>query len=127
MGLTVDTDIDALENLFGKTIDELQNDVEVGDDEITGTLYYQDDYTGFSGDASLQTGNYLVLHASVPDVDDVTITVTLTNAVTLDDDGIVVLRIADKSTQTVTVVASKTGYETVTKTFTLDELDCQSE
>lgn len=126
MGLTVDTDVDALEDLFGKTIDDLQDSIEIGDDEITGTLLYVDDYTGFSGDVSLQSGNYLVIHASVPDVEDVTISVKVTNPVTLDDDGIAVLRIADKSTQTVTVVASKQGCETVTRVFTLDGLTCES-
>lgn len=124
MGLTVDTDIDPLEDLFGKTVDELQDDVEIGDDEITGTLLYVDDYTGFSGDASLQSGNYLVIHASVPDVDGVSISVKVTNPVTLDEDGIAVLRIADKTSQTVTVVASKEGCESVTKVYDLNGLTC---
>lgn len=50
---------------------------------------------------------------------------TVTNPVTLDPDGIVVLRIADKATQTITVVASKEGYESVTKVFTLTGLTCE--
>lgn len=84
------------------------------------------DYTGFSSDSSLTSGNYLVIHAEVPDEDDVTITVKVTNPVTLDSDGIVVLRIADKNSQTVTVVASKDGYEPVTKVFKLNDLVCQA-
>ena len=44
-----------------------------------------------------------------------------------DDDGIAVLRIADKSTQTVTVVARKEGYSDVTKVFTLTDLVCEAE
>lgn len=85
------------------------------------------DYVGFSSDVSLQSGNYIVIHAEVPDVDDVTFTVTVTNPVTLDDDGIAVLRIADKSTQTITVVASKDGYDDVTKVFSLTGLTCEEE
>lgn len=126
-GLTVDVDIAADEDLFGKVVSDLQSDIEIGDDSIEGTLKYVDDYTGFSGDTSLQKGNYLVIHASVPDVEDVTISVKVTNPVTLDDDGIAVLRIADKSSQTVTVVASKEGYKPVKKVYQLSGLTCEGE
>ncbi len=90
-------------------------------------MKYQSDYTGFSGDVSLQTGNYIALHFGVPEVDDVTFTVTVTNPVVLDPDGIVVLRIADKDSQTITVVASKEGYESVTKVYDLTGLVCETE
>lgn len=120
--MTVDTNIDAAEDLFGKVISDLQSSVSVGESAITGHLNYVSDYTGFSGDVALQSGNYLALHASVPDVEDVTITVKLTNTVTLDADGQIVLRIADKDSQTVTVVASKDGYDSVTKVFSLSGL-----
>lgn len=76
---------------------------------------------------SLQSGNYLVIHADVPDTTGATITVKVTNPVTLDADGIAVLRIADKDSQTVTVVASKEGYESVTKVYDLSGLSTQSE
>lgn len=52
---------------------------------------------------------------------------TVTNPVVLDDDGIVVLRIADKSSQTITVVASKDGYDDVTKTYSLENLICEEQ
>lgn len=98
----------------------------VGDDSISGTLKYVDDYTGFSGDPSLQSGNFIVLHTSVPGFeDDATISVKVTNPVTLDDDGIAVLRIADKNSQTITVVASVDGYDDVTKEFSLSDLICE--
>jgi len=99
----------------------------IGKNSISGTLKYVEDYDGFSGDTSLNSGNYLVIHAEVPDVEGVTISVKVTNPVTLDDDGIAVLRIADKSTQTVTVVARKEGYSDVTKVFTLTDLVCEAE
>ena len=89
-------------------------------------MKYVDDYTGFSGDPELQSGNYLALHIEVPNVPDVTIEVTVTNPVILDDDGLVVLRIADKSTQTITVVASKDGCESVTKVYSLNRLTVES-
>lgn len=124
--MTVDTDVAADEDLFGKVISDLQSSIEIGDDAITGTLKYVDDYTGFSGDTSLQTGNFIVIHAEVPDVEGVTISVKVTNPVTLDEDGIAVLRIADKSTQTITVVASKEGYDSVTKVYSLTGLTCEA-
>lgn len=125
MGLTVDTDIDSETDLFGKTVDDLQENVVVGDDSISGALAYISDYTGFSGDTALQSGNYIAIHASVPEVEDVTITVKVTNPATLDEDGIAVLRIADKDSQTITVVASKEGYDSVTRVYDLTGLDCE--
>lgn len=115
-------------DLFGKKTSDLQSGIVVGSSSIAGTLKHVTGYTGFDpSHEELQSGNYLVLHAEVPDVDDVTITVTVTNPSVLDDDGIIVLRIADKSTQTVRVVASKEGYDSVTKTFDLRSLDCETE
>ena len=43
MGLTVDTDIDSETDLFGKTVDDLQENVVVGDDCITVALAYISD------------------------------------------------------------------------------------
>lgn len=125
-GLTVDTEIAADEDLWGLTTADLQSNVEIGSNSITGTLKYIADYSSaFQGD--LSSGNFIAIHCSVPGVEDATITVKVTNPVTLDEDGIAVLRIADKSTQTITVVASKTGFESVTKTFSLTGLTCLSE
>lgn len=124
--LTVDTDIAADENLFGYVVSDLQRDVSISNGAIAGHLNYIDDYsTAFSGAEA--SGNYLAIHASVPDASDATITVTVTNPSTLDEDGICVCRIADKSTQTITVVASKEGYESVTKVFTLSGLTVDTE
>ena len=68
-----------------------------------------------------------MIHAEVPGHEDATITVTVTNPVTLDEDGIAILRIADKDSQTITVVASVDGYEDVTKEFLLTDLICETE
>lgn len=94
---------------------------------ITGILNYVTDYTGFSGDPELQEGNYLVFHAAVPNVDGVTITATMDNTSTLDADGIAVFRVRDKSTQTLTIVASKDGYDSVTKVYSLTDLTCEED
>lgn len=126
-GLTVDASISSETDLFGKSADDLQENIVIGRGTISGTLKYIDDYEGFSSDTSLNSGNYLAIHAEVPDVTGVTITVKVTNPVTLDEDGIAVLRIADKSSQTVTVVASKDGCNDVIKEFDLRGLICEDE
>lgn len=94
---------------------------------ITGTLKFVDDYTGFSGNPELQEGNFLVFHAAVADVDGVTITATMDNTSTLDSDGIAVFRVRDKSSQTLTIVASKEGYDSVTKVYSLTDLTCEAD
>lgn len=113
-------------DLFGKTPADLQSNISVGESAITGNLKYVSDYTGFSSKVSEQSGNYLALHAEVPGVEGVSISVKVTKAVTLDSDGDIVLRIANKDSQTVTVVASKEGYDSVTKVFGLSGLTVES-
>ena len=56
-----------------------------------------------------------------------TITAKITKTSTLDSDGIGVFRVGDKDTQTLTVVASKEGYDSVTKSFALSGLTCESQ
>lgn len=121
MGLSLDFDIDPSENLFGKTVSDLQSDIELDGDEITGTLKYVADYSSAFG-PGMDSGNYLAIHASVPDVEDVTITVTVNQESVLDPDGICVCYIGDKDSQTVKVVASKEGYEDVEKVYGLSGL-----
>lgn len=95
--------------------------------KITGTLHYVDDYTGFDpSNPELQSGNYLVVHADVVGVLNATISVKITNPVNLDEDRTAVLRIADKNSQTLTVVASAEGYATTTKVYSLKNLNCEA-
>jgi len=95
--------------------------VSVGGQDITGTLKYVTDYTGFSGDPAEQQGNYLVLHIDT-DVEDATIQVELVggdhSSVALDSDRTIILRIKNKF-QKIKITASKEGYPTVSKTYTL--------
>lgn len=125
MSLSVVPITDSTVDLFGVDCTDLQDNIVIGSDNtISGTLKAVTGYTGFSGDETLQSGNYIALKATA-NVSGTTITAKLTNTVTLDADGMIVLRIADKSTQKITFVASKSGYNTVTKTFTLTGLTCQ--
>lgn len=127
MGLTLNVEAyTGNEDLFGKTVGDLQTGVSFGDGIATGTLKYVSDYTGFSSNIAEQSGNYIVFHAEVPDVEGVTITAKITKTSTLDSDGIAVFRVGDKDSQTLTIVASKEGYDTVTKTFSLSGLTVEA-
>lgn len=112
-------------DLFGKTASDLQTGVSFGDGSVTGTLKYVSDYTGFSGTVSQQSGNYIVFKATC-NVEGATITAKITRTSTLDEDGIGVFRVGNKDTQTLTVVASKEGYDSVTKEFPLSGLTVES-
>ena len=119
MTLSADADIDAEEDLLGKVVANLQEDVEIDGTDITGTLHYLDDYTGFSGDPELQSGNYVALHfeSSVP----ATIQAAYNErTVTLTDDGILIVRVADKD-KPLTMTATYLG-QVVTKTYDLSGL-----
>lgn len=118
-------------DLFGKSASDLQEDITVGmlSGVLNGTLKYVDDYSAaFGGD--LASGNYIALHITATDENDApadAITVEIVNGtsgpVTLDEDGLWVGRIADKSTQIIRIVASKDGYDSVTETFRLTALE----
>ena len=120
MTLSADVDIAADKDLFGKVISDLQSDIVISDDAISGTLKYIDDYSSaFSGD--LASGNYIALHFDAPE--QATVKVKLTDEVTLDEDRIIILRIADKDTQTIKATLTL-GEQVVTKTYSLASLTC---
>lgn len=123
MGLSVDANISASVDFWGKDVTDLQDNIEIDGNEISGTLKYIADYSAaFGGD--LASGNYIALHFSVPDAPGATITTQVTgrDASTLDSDGLVVAHIADKDSQTITVVASMDGYDSVTRILDLSGL-----
>ena len=109
-------------DLFGKVASDLQENIALTATEVTGTLKFVEDYTGFSSIVEEQSGNYLVLHAE--SVDGAVITAEVVGGthgpVTLDSDGIIVFRIAN-NTQSVRFVATK-GNETATETYALTNL-----
>lgn len=111
---------------MGKHVDDLQTGVSISGTSISGTLKHVTGYTGFSGDASEQSGNYLALHFDVPGVTGATISVELVGGtdepIILDNDGLVVLRITNKNTQYIKVVAGKAGYVSVIRAYSLSDL-----
>lgn len=127
--LEVDANIGADVDLLGKVVADLQSDVIVDVNKITGNLNYIDDYTDFSGDPEEQVGWYLVVHASVPNVENVTIKLKHTDKAgdkTLDpSDGILILRVTEKTAVNdvkLTFTAYKDGCAPFSKTFALADL-----
>ena len=111
--MSIRADISTSEDLLGKIVTDLQENIVIGSDNISGTLKYVTGYTGFSGDVSEQSGNYLALVCDgVPDADEVTFELvngTVGHPVTLDSDRIIVVRIADVESQYIIVNATKGG------------------
>lgn len=87
-------------DLLGKSASDLMTNVVIEDNVASGTLNFVDDYTGFSGDVSEQSGNYIAIVAE--SVAGATITAELIGGihgpVTLDSDGILIARITDSVT-----------------------------
>ena len=88
------------ETRYGKEVDDLQSNVEVNSNAIVGTLRYVTGYTGYSGDPALQSGNFLALDLSATPVDAVIKAEIIGgdsegHPVTVDD-GVLVIRVADR-------------------------------
>lgn len=99
----------------------------VGDSEITGTLHYVTDYTGFSSTPEEQTGNYLALKVNAAP-EDAQVTVQFIGAQTTTeptalapDDRTLVFRVSNKDTQSVKI-AAENGDLKVEKTYGLSGL-----
>ena len=118
-------------DLLGANLDDLQSDIVIGDDTISGVLNFVSDYSGFSSKEEEQSGNYLALHITVPQYDDAVITVELIGGslgkpVTLDEDKTIILRITDPDNQSVKIVATKDN-KVVTKTYALTGIELKNE
>ena len=109
--------------MFGKTVSDLQSDIVVGSNAITGTLKYIADYTsaGYAGDEA--SGNYIVLHCAADDADSITVEVVggVHGEQTLDVDGLIICRIANTS-QKIRVKAYKDGQVANVQTYSLTGL-----
>ena len=105
-GLKMDFNIAADEDLFGKIVSDLQEDMAVVGNKITGTLKYVTGYTGFSSKTAEQQGNYLAMHFSIPGQtigqDGLKVKVNGSN---LDADGLIVL-IMNKQLKPITAIAT---------------------
>lgn len=115
--------------LFGKTVNELQSDVVVSDDEVTGTLKYVDGYVDFSSNVSEQSGNYLALKIEAEPAEAETVVELVGGTkgpVALDDDMNIVLLIKNKDTQSIKVTTTHNG-ESITKIYGLSGLTLETE
>ena len=104
-------------DLLGVDVEDLQEEIVVGENSISGKLKYVTGYTGFSGDEAEQSGNYLAMHFASES--GAVITVEIDGGhhgpVTLDSDGIIILRLEDphqgiKVTTTVSGVSASKYY-----------------
>lgn len=131
MSVNVDANIAETADLYGKSVSDLQEDIVVSADGVSGTLKYIDDYSdaGFTGDDA--SGNFLALKITTPGVEGATITAELSGStgdpLIPDPNGIIIFRIADKDTQTIEVVASKEGLGEDSVTLDLSDLTLESE
>ena len=95
----------------------------VSNGAISGTLKYVSGYTGFSGDASEQSGHYLCIHAEAEE--NSTIKVELLGGLhgeqTLDEDGLLIARITDPEHQSLKYTATKGG-DTEVRYYSLHDL-----
>lgn len=114
--------------LLGKKVSDLQSNIVIGENAISGSLKHVTGYTGFSSKSSEQEGHYLALKFDVTPSDAVT-TVELVGGtkgpVTLDADMNIVLLIKSNTTQSIKVTSSKDG-ASVTKTYTLTGLTLEA-
>ena len=126
--MSVDADIPASEDLFGKTVSDLQSNVAIAASGITGTLKYLDDYTGFSSKVEEQSGNYLAIHAEDSKADSITAELVggTKGPVTLDSDGLIVFRIANKNTQSIQIKSYKDGVVKDVKNYSLAGLTLEA-
>lgn len=116
------------ETILGKTVSELQENITVGEKEITGKLLYVADFTGYSSDPAKQEGNFLALQFAC-DVEGAVVTSELlggdSGEKTLDEDMNAVYRVTNAAAQTIKVTATK-DRDSLTKTFTLSGLETAS-
>lgn len=121
--LVTDIEIGASEDLLGKVVSDLQENIEISEGKITGTLKHVTDYTGFSSDPELQEGNYLAIH-NTSNLDDPIVVELIggfSGPTTLDADGIIILRIANKD-QKVKVTCGN-----LIKEYLLEDIELLSE
>lgn len=87
-------------------------------------------YTGFSGITAEQSGNYLALHCTAATgytIKARTINGLNDNYVTLDDDGIIIVKVLDKATQRLEFVAYDADGNTETQEYSLTGLTLNEE
>ena len=124
--LKLDVSVAEDEDLLGKVIGDLQTGVTIREGVIYGRVFYQSDYTGFSGDPELQSGYYVVVHATVPNQSGYTISVSKDGGETsknLDSDGILIFRITNPITQKLVFTATKSPNSPFSRSYSLRGLE----
>ena len=116
---------DPTATLLGKAVSALQSDVVVHDKFIKGTLHYVTGYTGYSNVEEEQSGNFLALSFDVSDGATTTVQLTGKEAVALDANKSIVLRIENKNTQRLKVVTTL-GDDVITKVYSLANLNLET-
>lgn len=116
------------DEIKGKTVSELQTNIAITNDVISGKLAYVENFTDYSTDISAQEGNYLVLNVTA-NPSDAEVSVELLNGKegtqTPDSNGNVIMRITNIASQTVRVTATK-DRDTTTKVYKLTGLTLDS-
>lgn len=104
---------DSSVDLFGKNCEDLQEDIAVANGAITGTLKYVTGYTGFSGKAKEQKGNFIAIKVTNSSADEIYAgiapSVSGKELVKLDADGIIVIQVNDHENQEIRVEVVKDG------------------
>ena len=127
LSVSVDADIEAAEDLYGKTVADLQENVVFGDLGVTGTLKYISDYSE-AFESGENSGYYMAFHISTPGVEDATIMVNSSDEGTVlydETTGIAICRITDKDTQVIYITAEKDG-ESVNAVIDLSGLELEA-
>lgn len=123
--IAMDFDISDLTDLFGKKASDLQENMAVDNasGQVTGTSKYVTGYTGFSSKKAEQKGNFCVFHIAVGSLVIGTSVTVKVNGVTLDPDGLFVMRFKDGSkTARAVVTAEKDGHPTYQKEFIFNKV-----
>lgn len=104
---------DSSVDLFGKNCEDLQEDIAVANGAITGTLKYVTGYTGFSGKAKEQKGNFIAIKVTNSSADEIYAgiapSVSGKELVKLEADGIIVIQVNDHENQEIRVEVVKNG------------------
>ena len=122
--MSLSADISTSVDLLGKIVTDLQDEVTVSGNTISGTLAYIDDYTGFSGDPTEQVGHFLAVKCTADEGDTIVLDLIGGNhgPVTLDEDGICIIRISNKDTQKLKYIATSADGSTETRVYNLTGL-----
>ena len=112
--------------LLGKTANDLQSNISISDNTVSGTVNYVTDYTEFyPDDLSQQEGNFLALKFEATNSNKITCELSEAASgkgpVQLDEDGLFVARLTNNS-QTITVKAESEGGKASTTVLKLSGL-----